>query len=70
VCPYNHQAGPTRDLAFHATVFALNPELKTLANQTREEFQTAFSKSAVRRATHEGLRRSAAVALQNIGERS
>src|SRR5207245_4042158 len=44
VCPYNHQAGLTKESAFQATAFTLNPELKTLANQTSEEFRAAFSK--------------------------
>jgi epoxyqueuosine reductase len=70
VCPYNHQASPTREPAFQATPFTLNPDLKTLADQTAAEFQATFRQSPVRRATHEGLRRSAAVALRNIGERS
>jgi epoxyqueuosine reductase len=70
VCPYNHQAGPTKEPAFQAAAFTLNPDLKALATQTAEEFQTAFSNSAVRRATHEGLQRSVAIALKNIGEPS
>jgi epoxyqueuosine reductase len=64
-CPYNHRAVPTTDPAFEATPLTLNPDLERLTTQTAEEFQTAFSGTAVRRATHEGLQRSVAVALRN-----
>ena len=65
VCPYNHQATPTSEPAFRATPLTLNPDLDALAGQSAGEFQTAFHGSAVRRATHEGLRRSVAVARKN-----
>ena len=65
VCPYNHQATPTAEPAFRATPLTLNPDLDGLARQSAEEFQAAFRGSAVRRAGHEGLRRSAAVARKN-----
>jgi epoxyqueuosine reductase QueG len=41
-----------------------------LAQQSAEEFQAAFGKSAVRRATYEGLQRSVAVAIKNAAPRS
>jgi epoxyqueuosine reductase len=65
VCPYNHQATPTSEPAFRATPWTLNPALDALSRQSREEFQTAFKGSPVRRATHEGLQRSAAIAAKN-----
>lgn len=65
VCPYNHQATPTAEPAFHATPLTLNPDLDGLARQSAGEFQAAFRGSAVRRAGHEGLRRSAAIARKN-----
>jgi len=43
----------------------LNPDLDGLARQSAEEFQAAFRGSAVRRAGHEGLRRSAVIARKN-----
>lgn len=65
VCPYNHQATPTSEPAFRATPWTLNPALDALSRQSREEFQAAFKSSPVRRATHEGLQRSAAIAAKN-----
>lgn len=65
VCPYNHQATPTSEPAFRATPWTLNPALDALSRQSREEFQAAFKGSPVRRATHEGLQRSAAIAAKN-----
>src|SRR5437867_1851713 len=66
VCPYNHQATPTAEPAFRATPFTLNPNLDLLARQTAAEFQAAFRRSAVRRATQEGLQRSIAIAQKNV----
>ena len=65
VCPYNHQATPTAEPAFRATSLTLNPDLDVLGRQSAGEFQAAFRGSPVRRATHEGLRRSAAIARKN-----
>lgn len=65
VCPYNHQATPTAEPAFRATPLTLNPDLDALARQSAAEFQTVFRHSAVRRTTHEGLRRSVAIARKN-----
>mgnify|MGYP001562031119 CR=1 FL=1 len=65
VCPYNHRATPTTEPAFHASPLTLNPDLDALARQSAEEFHAAFHGSAVRRAGHEGLRRSAAIARKN-----
>ena len=67
VCPYNHQATPTPEPAFRATPWTLNPDLDALGRQSLEEFQAAFQGSPVRRATHEGLRRSVAIAKKNAG---
>ena len=67
VCPYNHQATPTPEPAFRATPWTLSPDLDTLGRQSLEEFQAAFQGSPVRRATHEGLRRSVAIAKKNAG---
>ncbi|MEK6604181.1 MAG: tRNA epoxyqueuosine(34) reductase QueG [Nitrospirota bacterium] len=67
VCPYNHQATPTPEPAFRATPWTLNPDLDALGRQSLEEFQAAFHASPVRRATHEGLQRSATIAKKNAG---
>lgn len=65
VCPYNHQATPTPEPAFRATPLTLNPDLDALGRQSLEEFQAAFQGSPVRRATHAGLQRNAAIAAKN-----
>ena len=65
VCPYNHQATPTSEPAFRATLLTLNPDLDALDRQSANDFHAAFRSSAVRRATHEGLRRSVAIARKN-----
>jgi epoxyqueuosine reductase len=67
VCPYNHQATPTEEPRFRPIPLTLNPNLKTLARQSAEDFQATFKHSAIRRATHEGLQRSVAVAEKNVG---
>ena len=64
-CPYNHQAVETAEPAFQATPLTLNPDLEALSRQSAEEFTAAFRGSAIRRATHEGLQRSIAIALKN-----
>ncbi|TAL10069.1 MAG: tRNA epoxyqueuosine(34) reductase QueG [Nitrospirae bacterium] len=69
VCPYNHRATPASEPAFRATSLTLNPDLDVLAGQSAEAFQEAFHGSPVRRAGHEGLRRSAAIAKKNIQRR-
>lgn len=65
VCPYNHQATPTAEPAFNATPMTLNPDLEALARQSAKEFQAAFNRSPVRRASYKGLQRSVAIALKN-----
>jgi epoxyqueuosine reductase len=65
-CPYNRRATVTTEPGFRATARTLNPDLQSLARQTAEEFRLAFRTSAVRRATHEGLQRSVAVAVSNV----
>jgi epoxyqueuosine reductase len=69
-CPYNHQAVPTTETAFQPTESTLNPDLGQLANQSVVEFRSMFKDSPVRRATHEGLQRSVALALSNARSRS
>ena len=65
VCPYNHQATPTAEPAFRATPLTLNPDLEALGRQSANEFHAAFRNSPIRRAGHEGLRRSVAIARKN-----
>ena len=47
----------------------VNPALDWLAELTREEFQLTFRGSPVKRAKYSGLRRNAAVAMGNSGEK-
>ena len=47
----------------------MNPALEWLAQMTAEEFREKFRRSPVRRAKHNGLRRNAAIAMGNSGER-
>lgn len=65
VCPYNHQATPTAEPAFRATPLTLNPDLEALGRQSANEFHAVFRNSPIRRAGHEGLRRSVAIARKN-----
>jgi epoxyqueuosine reductase len=70
VCPYNREAKATPEPRFSSAETTIHPDLQTLAQQSAEEFQAAFGKSAVRRATYEGLQRSVAVAIKNAAPRS
>jgi len=47
----------------------VNPALEWLAEMSRTEFQQTFSGSPVKRAKYSGLRRNAAVAMGNSGEK-
>jgi epoxyqueuosine reductase len=81
VCPWNSRernlkessAGP-RALAtapeFVAAAELVNPPLADIAGMTRENFQRRFRRSPIKRAKHSGLRRNAAVAMGNSGDRS
>ena len=79
VCPWNggseagtraHTAGPFATASeLQPRQELVNPALDWLAELTREEFQLTFRGSPVKRAKYSGLRRNAAVAMGNSGEK-
>jgi epoxyqueuosine reductase len=69
VCPWNRKAPATGAAEFQAREGLVNPALEWLANMTPEEFREKFRGSAVRRAKRNGLRRNAAIAMGNSGDR-
>jgi epoxyqueuosine reductase len=69
VCPWNRKAPPTNAPEFQARQKLVNPALDWLAEMSAEEFNRTFRGSPVRRAKRAGLRRNAAIAMGNSGER-
>jgi epoxyqueuosine reductase len=68
VCPWNRKAPATSAQEFEARDGLINPALDWLAEMQREEFQTVFRRSPIRRAKLSGLRRNAVVAMGNSGD--
>lgn len=69
VCPWNRKAPVTQAAEFHPRPELVNPALDWLAEMTAEEFREGFRESPVRRTKHAGLRRNAAIAMGNSGDR-
>lgn len=69
VCPWNRKAPVTSAAEFEAREGMVNPALEWLAEMSEEEFQSVFRGSPVRRAKRSGLRRNAALAMGNSGNR-
>jgi epoxyqueuosine reductase len=69
VCPWNRKAPHTNAREFQARDGLVNPALEWLAEMIAEEFREKFRGSAVRRAKRSGLRRNAAIAMGNSGDR-
>ena len=69
VCPWNSKAPVTEAAEFEPRPELVNPALDWLAEMTAETFRQAFRDSPVRRAKHAGLRRNAAIAIGNSGDR-
>ncbi|HKY73563.1 MAG TPA: tRNA epoxyqueuosine(34) reductase QueG, partial [Nitrospira sp.] len=65
VCPFNLQAEPTTDPAFHPTVTTLAPRLADLAGLNEQSFLERFRQSPIRRATVRGLQRNIQIAQEN-----
>jgi epoxyqueuosine reductase len=65
VCPFNLQAEPTTDPAFHPFPVTLAPQLKELAGLDDSAFVERFRHSPIRRATRRGLQRNVEVARAN-----
>jgi epoxyqueuosine reductase len=70
VCPWNQK----RPSATQAEEFQIRPELvapnlEWLAKMSRDEFNQTFRGSPIKRAKYQGIRRNAAVAMGNSGNR-
>jgi epoxyqueuosine reductase len=68
VCPWNRKAPASTAAEFQPREGLANPALEYLAQMSKEEFQSKFRGSAIRRAKHNGLRRNAIVAVGNSEE--
>lgn len=69
VCPWNRKAPRTTAPEFQPRAGLVNPALEWLAETSPEEFREKFRGSPIRRAKRAGLRRNAAIAMGNSGER-
>jgi epoxyqueuosine reductase len=69
VCPWNRKAPATTAPEFSAREGLVNPALDWLAEMSVEEFRETFRSSPIRRAKRSGLRRNAAIAIGNSGNR-
>jgi len=69
VCPWNRKAPRTAAPEFAPRAELVNPALDWLAEMTAAEFRETFRDSPVRRTKHAGLRRNAAIAMGNSGNR-
>ena len=69
VCPWNRKAPVTGAEEFQAREGLVNPALEWLAEMSAEEFREKFRGSPIRRTKRSGLRRNAAIAMGNSGDR-
>jgi epoxyqueuosine reductase len=69
VCPWNRKAPATAAPEFQPRDEFVNPALDWLAQMSEEEFREKFRGSPVRRTKRGGLRRNAAIAMGNSGDR-
>lgn len=65
ICPFNVNAKPTSEPGFQPSPWTLHPQLPTLANLTKEEFQSLTKGSPLRRPKHEGFIRNVQIGLEN-----
>ena len=70
VCPWNRRAPVTSLPEFQPRPELVNPELRKLAQMTREEFRAMFRGSPIERTKYSGFRRNVAVAIGNSGDAS
>jgi len=70
VCPWNRKAPATGAAEFQAREGLVNPALEWLAEMSADEFREKFRESPIRRAKRTGLRRNAAIAMGNSGDRT
>ncbi len=69
VCPWNRDVTATTERDFLPRPAHANPELETWASMSAEDFAQMFAGSSIRRATLEGMRRNAAIARANLGNK-
>lgn len=69
VCPWNRKAPHTNATEFQSREGLVNPALEWLAEISAEEFREKFRGSPIRRTKRAGLRRNAAIAMGNSGDR-
>jgi epoxyqueuosine reductase len=69
VCPWNRKAPATTATEFQPREGLVDPALEWLAAMAPEEFREKFRGSPIRRTKLSGLRRNAAIAMGNSGNR-
>jgi len=69
VCPWNRKAPTTAAAEFEPRTGLVNPALEWLVEMSAEEFHQTFRRSPVRRAKRSGVRRNAAIAMGNSGNK-
>lgn len=73
VCPWNRKPGnapPASASDFQPRQDLVHPDLKWLAEMSEQEFRETFRGSPVKRTKYSGLRRNAAVAMGNSGNKA
>ncbi len=70
VCPWNRKAPASSAPEFEPRPGLVNPALAWLAEMSAEEFRAAFRGSPIRRTKRSGLRRNAAIAMGNSGNKA
>src|SRR5213594_1250775 len=66
ICPYNVNASPTMERAFHPSPLTLAPYLTGLSELSEQTFTATFRRSPLRRAKFQGLLRNVRIAIQNL----
>ena len=69
VCPWNRKAPASSATEFEPRPGLVNPALAWLAEMSPEEFREVFRGSPIRRTKRSGLRRNAAIAMGNSGNK-
>ena len=68
VCPWNQENAKTENIAFTPRENFFNPDLKDIYRVVRDDFTSAFHKSAMKRTKQRGLLKNIAVAMGNSGD--
>lgn len=69
VCPWNRKAPASTATEFEPRPGLVNPALAWLSQMSEEEFREVFRSSPIRRTKRSGLRRNAAIAMGNSGNK-